>query len=133
MSDPPLPPKEIRAAAAAYAELGPAYSDAVVASFLERVDRKAAARAGARLAGMGQPEPPAGLDHRRNLLKGVGIGVAVSGIAVLVIGGSPGARLPGLLWMVFALLVVCAVGADWAGRHRGGRASVRTGPRVGRG
>jgi hypothetical protein len=80
---------------------------------------------------MGQPEPSAGLDHRRNLLKGAG--VAVSGIAVLVIGGSPGARLPGFLWMLFALVVVCAVGADWAGRHRGGRASVRTGPRVGRG
>jgi hypothetical protein len=131
MSDPLLPPQESRAAAAAYAELGPAYSDAVVASFLERVDQEIAARVGARLAGMGQPEPPAGLDHRRNLLKGVG--AAVSGIAVQVIGGSPGARLPGLLWMLFDLLVVCAVGADWAGRHRGGCASVRTGPQVGQG
>ncbi len=76
-----------------YAELGPEYCDAVVASFLERVDHGIAARVGARLAGMGQPEPPAGLNHGRNLLKGVG--------------------------------------ADWAGRHQGGRASVRTGPRVG--
>ena len=80
---------------------------------------------------MGQPEPLAGLDHRRKLLKGVG--VAVGSIAVLVIGGTPGARLPGLLWMLFALVVVCAVGADWAGRHRGGRASVLAGPRVGQG
>jgi hypothetical protein len=29
--------------------------------------------------------------------------------------------------------VVRAVGTDWAGRHRGGRASVRTGPRVSQG
>ncbi len=75
------------------AELGPEYCDAVVASFLERVDQEIAARVGARLAGMGQPEPPTGLDHGRNLLKGVG--------------------------------------ADWAAPHRGERASVRTGPRVG--
>jgi hypothetical protein len=79
---------------------------------------------------MGQPEPPAGLDHRRNLLKGAS--VAVSGVAVLVVGGSPGERLPGLLWVLLALAVVCAA-ADWAGWHRGGRASVRTGPRVGQG
>lgn len=132
MSDRPLPPQEIRAAAA-YAELGPAYNGAVVASFLERIVQEAVARAAARLAGTGQPELPTGLDHRRYLLKGVGIGVAVSGIVVLAIGGSPGAWLPGLLWMLFALLVVCAVGVDWAGRHRDDRASVPMGPRVGQG
>jgi hypothetical protein len=33
MSDSPLSPQEIRAAAAANAELGPGYRDAVVASF----------------------------------------------------------------------------------------------------
>jgi hypothetical protein len=76
---------------------------------------------------MGQPEMLAGLDHRRNLLKEVG--VAVNGIAALVAGG-PGERLPGLLWVLFAL-VVCAARADCAGRHRCGR--VRTGPQVGRG
>ncbi len=103
------------------------------ASFPERVDQEVAARAGTRLAAMGQPEPSAGLDHRRNLPRGAGTGVAVSSIAVLVIGGSPGARPPGLLWMLFALVVVCAIGADGDGRHRGGRASARTGPQVGQG
>jgi hypothetical protein len=82
---------------------------------------------------MGQPEPPTGLGHRRNLLKGVGVGVAVSAIAVQVIGGSPGARLPGLLWMLLAAVLVCAAGADWAGQHRGGCRSVRTGRQVGQG
>jgi hypothetical protein len=47
MSDLPLSPQEIRAGAAAYAELGLEYSDAVVASFLERVDQEIAARASA--------------------------------------------------------------------------------------
>ncbi len=44
MSDSPLFPQEIRAAAAVYAELGPECSDAVAASFLERVDQEIAAR-----------------------------------------------------------------------------------------
>jgi hypothetical protein len=133
MSDSPLSSQEIRAAAAAYAEPGPEYRNAVVATFLERVDQEAAARVGARPADMGQSEPPVGLGHCRNLLKGVGVGVAVSGIAVLMVGGSPSERLPGLLWVLLALVVVCAAGADWAGRHRGGCASVRTGPWVGQG
>jgi hypothetical protein len=89
-------------------------------------------RVGARPADMGQSERPVGLGQCRNLLKGTGVGVAVSGIAVLV-GGSPGEWLSGLLWVLLALVVVRAAGADWAGRHRGGRASVRTGPRVGQG
>jgi hypothetical protein len=131
MSDSPLSPQEPRGRRCGVRRSGGEYSDAVVASFLERVDQEIAARADARLAGMGRPELPVGLDHRRNLLKGLGVGVAVSGIAVLVVGGDPGGRLPGLLWVLLALVVVCAVGADWAGRHRGGRASVRTGPRVG--
>jgi ribose 5-phosphate isomerase RpiB len=50
MSDPPLSPQEIRAAAAAYAELGPEYSDAVAAS-LERVEQKIVVRAGGTGAG----------------------------------------------------------------------------------
>jgi hypothetical protein len=40
MSTSPLDPQEIRAAAEAHKELGPEYSDAVIESFLERVDRE---------------------------------------------------------------------------------------------
>ena len=40
MSDPPLYRQEIHAAAAAHNELGPEYSDAVVASFVEKVDKE---------------------------------------------------------------------------------------------
>ena len=126
MSDSPLSPQEIRAAAAAHAELGPEYSDAMVASFLERVDEEIAARVDARLAGIAQPEPPAELDHRRTLLKGVCVGIAVSGIAVLAVGGNAPERLHRLIWVLLALLVVCAAGAEWAGRRRTGRASGRS-------
>ena len=55
MRDSLLSPQEIWAAAAAYAELGRDYSDAVVASFPERVDQKIAALAGAGLAGRTGP------------------------------------------------------------------------------
>jgi hypothetical protein len=117
MSDPLLSPQEIRAAAAAHDELGPEYSDAVVASFLEKVDREVAARVDVRVAGMRQPEPPAELENRRTLLKGIAVGIGVSGISVFVVGGNADERLHRLLWVLLVLAVVCAVGADWAGRQ----------------
>ena len=55
MSESPLSGQEIRAAAAAHDELGPEYSDAVVASFLAKVDKEIDARVDARLAGGRQP------------------------------------------------------------------------------
>lgn len=83
MSTSPLSPQEIRAAAEAHHELGPEYSDAVIASFLEKVDRQVDARADARLAATSQAEP-AKLDRRRTLLKGIVIGTAVSSIPLIV-------------------------------------------------
>jgi hypothetical protein len=44
--------EDIRTAAEVHQELGPEYSDAVVASFLAKVDSKVAAHLEARLAGM---------------------------------------------------------------------------------
>jgi hypothetical protein len=55
MSDSPLSRQDIYAAAAAHDELGPEYSDAVVASFLEKVEKEIDARVDARLAGRRQP------------------------------------------------------------------------------
>jgi len=84
MTDSPLSPEEIRAAAEVHRELGPEYSDAVVASFLEKVDREIAARVEARLAGMPQTES-AKSGSRRTLLTGMAIGVAVGGIPFLLL------------------------------------------------
>ncbi len=148
MSTSPLSPEDIRAAAEVHRELGPEYSGAVVASFLEKVDREIAARVEARLAGR-PPTPPAKPGSRRALLTGIAIGVAVSGIPLILIaltGGQVGqvavARPmpppaggnvtqvvvthstvinPGwlLLWLV--MVAICAGGAVLARRQRTSR------------
>jgi hypothetical protein len=116
MSDSPLSPQEIRAAAETHAELGPEYSDAVVASFLDRVDRAVAARVDTRLAEMRQPAPPAEQEDRRTLLKGIAIGVSLSGIALALVGGNPDERVHRIVWVLMIIAVVCALGATWAHR-----------------
>ena len=73
MGDPALSAEEIRAAAAAHGELGPEYSDAVVASFLEKVEEEIAGRVDARLAEAGRPEMAADQNSLRMLLKGIAI------------------------------------------------------------
>src|SRR5256885_16588953 len=65
---------EIRAAAAAHEELGPEYSDAVVASFLERIEEEIAARVDARMAEARRPEAQADQDSRRALWRGIAPG-----------------------------------------------------------
>jgi hypothetical protein len=118
MSDPSFSRQEIYAAAAVHDELGPEYSDAVVASFLEKVNKEIDARVDARLAGMRQPAPPADRDDRPTLLKGVAVGIGASGIVFFAAGGN--ADRPHRLIWVLLLLVVAAV-AGWAGRRLGNR------------
>ena len=74
MNTSPLNPQEIRAAAEAHKELGPEYSDAVVESFLDRVDQEITARLDARLGPVPreQPAQPAQPNSRRPLLTGLG-------------------------------------------------------------
>ena len=83
MSTSPLSPDDIRAAAEAHQELGPEYQDAVVASFLEKVDREVAARVEARLADLPRAEP-AKQNNRRTLVKGMAIGAAAVALVVAV-------------------------------------------------
>jgi hypothetical protein len=117
MSDSPLSRQEIYAAAAAHDELGSEYSDAVVTSFLEKVDKEIDARVDARLAGMRQPAPPAERDHRRTLLKGVAVGISASGLALLAVGGNADERLHRALWVLLLLAVICTAAAGLAGRR----------------
>jgi hypothetical protein len=79
MSTSPLDPQDIRAAAEVHRELGPEYSDAVVAAFIDRVDRAVAARVEARLAEERRHQPAAS-GGRRALLKGVALGVCASAL-----------------------------------------------------
>jgi len=119
---------EIRAAAAAHEELGPEYSDAVVASFLNRVEEEITARVEARLADSPRrqetprrPEAPAGEDSRRALWRGIAIGIVIGGIAVSAIAGNPGEHAHRLM----LILMICAVAFAVAGTIR----QVRGAPR----
>jgi hypothetical protein len=102
---------EIRAAAAAHEELGPEYSDAVVASFLERVEEEIDARVNARMAEVRGPDAPArtGQDSRRVLLRGIAIGVMIGLFAAVMVGGSPDERLHRRVLLLAAVLVAIAV------------------------
>src|SRR5262244_2656075 len=88
MSTSPVSPEDIRAAAEVHHELGPEYSDAVVASFLEKVDRELAARVEARLAEAARTAPRQ-QDSRRAMLKGVVIGACAGALAATVALGLP--------------------------------------------
>jgi hypothetical protein len=129
MGTSPLSPEDIRAAAGAHHELGPEYSDAVVASFLDKVDREIAARVDERLAASTPRARPAEPESRGALLKGFAAGVASSvAVVLLVAGARPGHHA---LLLLVILIVVCGAGARWAGRHRAARrAALRQGPRA---
>jgi hypothetical protein len=104
-----LSPGEIRAAAEVHRELGPEYSDAVVESFLERVDRQVAERvdrevdARLRAASQAAPAPPAPVPpaqvqpapsgDRHTLLAGVAIGIFATGVPSVMIAASGGSVL----------------------------------------
>jgi hypothetical protein len=124
-----LSPEDIRAAAGAHHELGPEYSDAVVASFIEKVDQEIAARVEERLAASRPRTRPVEPENRRALLKGFAIGVASSAATVLLIAGTaPGHHA--LLWLL-VLAVLCGAGSRWASRHWASRrAALRQGPRA---
>jgi len=110
---------EIRAAAAAHEELGPEYSDAVVASFLERVEEEIDARVATRMGEAGRPGTPAGQDSRRALLRGIAIGIVIG--LIVGVGGNPGEqvhrRVLLLAAVVLTIAVTYAVGAARAWRR----------------
>jgi hypothetical protein len=121
MSTSPLDPREIRAAAEAHNELGPEYSDAVVESFLERVDREITARVDARLGPVSrEPVQPAQSNSRRTLLTGVAIGIFVTGVPSTMVAASAGGVIPGdetqVLLIVGILWAIAVAIAAFASR-----------------
>jgi hypothetical protein len=130
MGTSPLSPEDIRAAAGAHHELGTEYGDAVVASFLDRVDREIAARVDERLAARMPRRPPAETENRRTLMKGFALGVAASvAVVFFVAGARPGHHALLLLPLMAAIAGVFAAGAHWASRRRASRgAAPRQGP-----
>jgi hypothetical protein len=120
-----LSPDEIRAAAEVHNELGPDYRDAVVESFLEKIDKEVGARIDARLASARQAgtrvSDPA-LDRQRSQL---GAMVAGSVFAALASGAAvewsvhyPGSSPVKALATVWAILAVVYIACAWRLRRR---------------
>lgn len=115
MGTSPLSPRDIHAAAGAHHELGPEYSDAVVASFLEKVDREIAARVDERLATSPSRPRPVATGNRRAALKGFAAGVAASIIVVLLAESARPGHHAFILLPILAVLL--GAGVFWARRH----------------
>jgi hypothetical protein len=115
-----LSSQEIHAAAEAHRELGPEYHDAVVESFLAKVEKELDARIEARLAAS-SPRPrsrqvdPATLAKRRQMLKHMALGSVGAAIplsfATFAVQWHPGAeRAVVLVWIALAVLyAACAI------------------------
>jgi hypothetical protein len=110
-----MSPEDIHAAAGAHHELGRDYSDAVVASFLEKVDREIAARVDERLAAGAPRRRPVQPGNRRAVAKGFAMGVAVSLGFVLLFAASRAGHHA--LALIPLLALAFAAGARWASRH----------------
>jgi len=85
MDTSPVSPQDVRAAAEVHAELSPEYQDAVVAAFVDKVEREVDARVRARLAAMYRPEvEPL---RRATLLKGIVIGAGAGALVAFATAG----------------------------------------------
>jgi hypothetical protein len=119
MSASQLSPEGIRAAAEAHRELGPEYHDAVVESFLAKVEKEIEARIEARLANppaaRRRQVDPATMAKRRLMLNHMALGSLAAGIplsfVVFAIQWQPGAeRAVVLVWiLIAAVYAVCAI------------------------
>jgi hypothetical protein len=118
-----LSPEEIRTAAETHNELGPAYRDAVIESFLDRVGREIDARVDARLAQQQAAQPPArdrwahsGSPMALAIISMV-LGIPIS--AIVVAAGTHPAGLLGLLVVWIAITAInIAYNVSYAARWR---------------
>jgi hypothetical protein len=132
MSTSPLSPQEIRAAAAVHKELGPEYSDAVVESFLDRVDQEITARLDARLGPVPREQPvqPVQSSSRRTLLTGVAIGIFITGVPSAMVAASAGGVISkdetqvlfvvGILWAIAVAIAAFAYPVSYYRRREHG-------------
>jgi len=119
MSDSPLSAQDIRAAAEVHRELGADYGDAVVESFLAKIDKHIEARVEERLASVARPVrrpvDPARLRKHRTALAGAAVGSVVAGAPLTFAawwvlkdaGGNPAPLI--VIWVV--LLAVYGLAA----------------------
>jgi hypothetical protein len=114
MTNPPLSAEEVRAAAEVHRELGPEFSDAVVESFLARIDQEIGARVDARLASVQRarmrPVDPARRARRRAMIGGAAFGALVAGTPLTIFAfgmaeprGSSGVLV--VIWLVVGIVL----------------------------
>ncbi len=119
MSESPLSAEDIRAAAEVHRELGPDYGDAVVESFLAKIDKQIEARVDQRLATMTKrtrrPPDPVRLSKWRLGLVGAATGSVVVGLPLTVIAASALSNSTGhagrLIWIWVVLVAVYGLAA----------------------
>jgi hypothetical protein len=126
MSDSGLSPDEVRAVAEVHNELGPEYRDAVVESFLEKIDKQVGARIDAQLAATRQagirPSDPALLERKRvqfgAMVAGTVVGALGSGLAVEWSIHYPGSSPVKALTVVWAIIALVYIVYGWRLRRR---------------
>ncbi len=113
MSDVPLSAQDVRAAAEVHNELGPDYSDAVVESFLMKIDEHIESRVDERLANRThsrKPMDPVRLRTWRVALAGAAAGSVVVGLPLTLIAAIALSRSTGhgdrlaVIWVVLAAI-----------------------------
>jgi VIT1/CCC1 family predicted Fe2+/Mn2+ transporter len=118
MTGTPLSSDEVRAAAQVHRELGSEYSDAVVESFLEKLDQEIGARIEGRIAELPRERSrqldPARLARRRSLLAGAAIGAVGAGTPLTVFAFSMADGLGksqwlAVIWIFIAVVFVAAM------------------------
>jgi hypothetical protein len=119
MGESPLSAQDIRAAAEVHRELGPDYGDAVVESFLARIDQHIEARVEQQLASKTTPRrreiDPVRLSKQRTVFAGVVTGSVVAGAPLTACawfmlrdaGGDAGP----LIWVWVAIVAVYGLAA----------------------
>jgi hypothetical protein len=115
--------QDLRAAAEAHRELGPEYSDAVVESFLEKIEARLDEHVNARLAELVPSRrrllARLGADRRHNLLARAGIGVGGIGLWVSLVWWYDATRyVSGGLREFWAAILVASAGSCGAGLAR---------------
>ena len=126
MGDPTLSPDEIRAAAQVHDELGPEYRDAVVESFLAKIDKQVAARIDAQLdaarPARDRARDPALMEKRRAQLGAAAVGSAITAMASVAAYAwwehYPGSSLGKALLFAWTVLAVAYIVYAWRLRRR---------------
>jgi hypothetical protein len=114
MSDSPLSAQDIRAAAEVHRELGAEYGDAVVESFLAKIDKHIEARVEERLASATRPArrpvDPVRLREYRTAFAGVVVGSVVAGAPLTALAwgslGQTSGNFAPVIWIWVVLLAV---------------------------